>query len=204
MKKNDYTKQQFARALKDLAQTSPLKSVTVQAIVEHCGFNRGTFYYHFYDKQELINWIYHTEITEPTREILNGPPNGWHEISAYGLNLMHQNKSFYLQALKMDNHNCLMEYIKTEIEGNYERLVRRYAEVYHPEAASMDMAFFSGFMANGAYAMLIKWVENGMQESPEIQAPLFDTIARHSMDAVIVQYLQHNCPQKEPTKQSSH
>jgi len=192
MKKNDYTKQQFAAALKELTQSVPLRSITIRAITEHCSLNRGTFYYHFYDKQELINWIYHTEITEPTRKILEGPPNDWHEISPYGLNLMFQNKSFYLQALKINGQNSLADYIKTEIEENYELMVKRFVEEYYPQAIGLDMKFLCSFMANGAYAMLMKWAENGMQESPEIQAQLLDTIASRSMDAVILQYLQRN------------
>ena len=72
--KNDYTKKQIAAALMECLRSKPLKSITVADITACCGMNRGTFYYHFYDKQELINWIYHMEITEPTRQTLAGPP----------------------------------------------------------------------------------------------------------------------------------
>lgn len=35
-----------------------------------CKINRGTFYYHFRDIQDLINWIYHTEVILPARNMI--------------------------------------------------------------------------------------------------------------------------------------
>lgn len=187
MKKNDYTKERLAQALKQLSRTRTLKSVSVQSIADACGINRGTFYYHFYDKQELINWIYHSDITEPTQKFLSESPENWTQISRFGLNLMFQEKDFYIQAVKLDGQNNLSDYIKTEIEGNWNILVNRYTELCNSAAVPTDMSFFANFMAGGAYSMLMKWLENGMQESPSMLAELIDTIAAHSLDAFVSQ-----------------
>ena len=37
-------------------------------ICSQCGLSRKSFYYHFKDKYELINWIYYTEFVEKAME----------------------------------------------------------------------------------------------------------------------------------------
>ena len=44
-----YTKQAIKNSFLKLLNERPLSRVTVKAIVEDCGINRNTFYYHFAD-----------------------------------------------------------------------------------------------------------------------------------------------------------
>lgn len=188
--KKDHTKKQLAEALKQLLKQNSLKNITIQSIVDYCDLNRGTFYYHFYDRQELINWIYHNEITKPTRSVLYSDPSNWASISTFGLDNMLQNKSFYTQALKLSDQNNLSEYMRIEIEKNWDILIERYIENYYPQLKNIDMSFFSSFIANGAWAMLIKWVRDDMKEDPKVIANMIDTIQTASMEAIIHKYLK--------------
>ena len=58
---SNITKHALSQALKELIKTQPLKKISVGKICEACGMNRKSFYYHFKDKYELINWIFCTE-----------------------------------------------------------------------------------------------------------------------------------------------
>lgn len=182
------TKRQLAAALKQLAGSNALKSLTVQAIADACEINRGTFYYHFYDKLELIQWIYHTEITEPTRAMLADDPQQWSTISIFGLDIMYRDRDFYIQALRLEGPNSLGDYMRTEIEENWRLMTERYMAICYPGQSGINMEFFAEFMANGAWAMLKKWVDGGMRESPPALADLIDTIAGSSMEAIAARY----------------
>ena len=50
------TKQQFSEALDRLLERKSLDRITVSDITDECGLNRQTFYYHFHDIYELIEW----------------------------------------------------------------------------------------------------------------------------------------------------
>jgi len=47
MAKPELTKQLIAQTLKKLMLNTPLDKISVQEIVDACGLNRKTFYYHF-------------------------------------------------------------------------------------------------------------------------------------------------------------
>ena len=54
---NNITKQAICNSFMQLLNEKPLKKITVLDIVNGCGLNRNTFYYHFKDMPELIKFI---------------------------------------------------------------------------------------------------------------------------------------------------
>ena len=52
------TQRAFGNALVRLLQQRPLSKITVNDIVEECGVARQTFYYHFQDIYDLLQWIF--------------------------------------------------------------------------------------------------------------------------------------------------
>ena len=51
------TKQAIKASLMDLLEDRPYSKITVKDIVEHCGINRNSFYYHYQDIPALIEEI---------------------------------------------------------------------------------------------------------------------------------------------------
>ena len=58
MADSNITKSALASALKELMETTPFAKITVSDICAKCNMNRKSFYYHFKDKFDLVNWIY--------------------------------------------------------------------------------------------------------------------------------------------------
>ena len=61
MSGSQITKKALALSIKKLMETIPLSKISIRQIADNCGVNRQTFYYHFKDKFDLVNWIYYTE-----------------------------------------------------------------------------------------------------------------------------------------------
>ena len=58
MADSNITKRALAAALKELMEQKPFSKINVAEICEKCGMNRKSFYYHFKDKYDLVNWIF--------------------------------------------------------------------------------------------------------------------------------------------------
>lgn len=50
------TKRAIEQSLKNLLLKKPLTKITINDIAEDCGINRMTFYYHFKDIYDLVEW----------------------------------------------------------------------------------------------------------------------------------------------------
>ena len=51
------TKRAIADAFRKLLEQRSIEKITVKDIVNECGLNRQTFYYHFYDIYDLMEWM---------------------------------------------------------------------------------------------------------------------------------------------------
>ncbi|MEE0511377.1 MAG: TetR family transcriptional regulator [Peptococcaceae bacterium] len=51
------TKAMIAEALLEAATHKPIDKVTVKDVVETCGITRQTFYYHFQDLLDVVEWL---------------------------------------------------------------------------------------------------------------------------------------------------
>lgn len=58
------TKKLFADALKAAMKEKPFSKITVSEIINACGVNRKTFYYHFTDIYDLLQWMFQQEALE--------------------------------------------------------------------------------------------------------------------------------------------
>ena len=73
---NNTTDQVLADSLKALVLQKPVEKITIKEITDKAGVIRPTFYNHFQDKYELLEWIIREEILAPTHPLIkNGLTN---------------------------------------------------------------------------------------------------------------------------------
>ena len=58
MADSQLTKRALSAAMKELMAERPMEKIRIGDIVERCNMNRQSFYYHFKDKYDLVNWIF--------------------------------------------------------------------------------------------------------------------------------------------------
>ena len=71
------TKEALAAAMKKLLATKPVDKITVKDLVEECGVNRQTFYYHFDDVYDLLEWVFEQDADRvpPAFTVIVPPPD---------------------------------------------------------------------------------------------------------------------------------
>ncbi len=86
------TKRALEQSLKRLLATKPLAKITIADITEDCGISRMTFYYHFKDIYDLVEWC----LEEDAASVLNGAQTveTWQEGYLAVLSEVQQNKAF--------------------------------------------------------------------------------------------------------------
>lgn len=109
MKDSNITKTDFGKALKELMLEKEFEKIRVRNICEKCQWGRNSFYYHFKDKYDLINWIFDTEFME----ILENE-KGKTELELFIAvsTYFYENKDFYKKALKIEGQNSFSEHFR--------------------------------------------------------------------------------------------
>ena len=162
MKKGESTKKKIAEAFKNLVKTDSFDSITITDITNECDLNRLTFYYHFKDKYDLLNWIFYTEVIKPVRENIEAA--NWAERLLSVLRGMKDNKDYYDKVIsyeRLDFWNYLFDVAK-EIMTDTIR-----AKNVNGEISESDVLFLAYFFAFGVSGSIFDWAAQGMQKTPE-------------------------------------
>ena len=69
MADSNITKNALAVSMKKLMEKKPFSKISVGDICEDCGMNRKSFYYHFRDKYDLVNWIFYVDFIERMEQL---------------------------------------------------------------------------------------------------------------------------------------
>lgn len=109
MSNNNVTQELFAEALYDLLKERSLEKISVKDITESSKLGRSTFYYHFQDKYELVNWIFYSDMKASIREF-EEPHRVTESFQSVCRRLYHE-REFYKPCFRYIGQNSLFEYI---------------------------------------------------------------------------------------------
>lgn len=156
------TKNAMAKALMTLLEKKTLDKITVKEIVDLCGVNRQTFYYHFQDVYALLEWIFVTE----AENIISDKQSieTWKEDFLAIFQYLQQNKPLILNTYRSIGRESLEQYLYKAVYGFIYAVVRKEAE--NKQIPQEDVEFFADFYKYAFVGLVLDWVRGGMKEPP--------------------------------------
>lgn len=106
------TKWKLADALKKLMKVKSIKKITIQDIVEESGMTRQSFYYHFHDIYEIIEWMCKNNLLKNCA-VEEENPDAW--IYQLFLNVK-EDRKFYKKIVSELGREVVEKTIAEEIE----------------------------------------------------------------------------------------
>lgn len=161
------TKKAIAEAMKELARKKSFDKISIADITTACGLNRQTFYYHFQDKYELLNWIYYNEAFLPVMDGITF--DNWHEKLCGLLRHMKEDQAFFANTTRCDQDG-FKDYLLSLTSAIFVDAIEELDT--GSRLLPDDKKFISEFYAYGICGTILGWVKGGMKVKPE-------TVARH-------------------------
>lgn len=163
MATNGITKKAIADGMKQLMQETPFDRITTADILQASSISRKTFYYHFRDKYDIVNWIFETEIVGNIMECTT--LDSWHEASYRMCRYFKQNRVFYKNAVNTSGQNCFIQFLHVMVVGQMERLCKDARE--QKRINDDDFTFLVEFYYGAFIGVFIPWVKDDMREDPD-------------------------------------
>lgn len=168
------TKKAIAAGMKELTKKKSFDKITVSDIAEICGLNRQTFYYHFQDKFDLVNWIYYNEIISTVVDDLTYE-NCMEKVFQM-LTKMKTDDYFYMSTLKASVKNEFEECLFKIVSELFSDIIEEIASDANAIMEDDEIRFIADFYAFGMTGMIISWASGGMKKSPEYIAKQIKTL----------------------------
>ncbi len=156
-----FTKKAIKESFWKLLNEQPLNQISVRDIVEDCGINRNSFYYHFQDIPSLIEEI----VMDAANVLINKYPNisSIDECFEAAFRFSLDNKKAILHICNSVNRNIYEQYLMQICEY----VVTTYFNtVFHENAISEEYrSLFILFTKCELFGLFIDWVNSGMPEN---------------------------------------
>ena len=157
------TKRALEASLKNLLLKKPLNKITINDIAEDCGINRMTFYYHFKDIYDLVEWSCH----EDAARALGGKKtyDTWQQGFLNIFRAVEDNKPFIMNVY----HSVSREHVETYLyKLTYDLLIGVVEEKSKGiSVRDEDKQFIADFYKYAFVGIMLNWIKCGMTEDPE-------------------------------------
>lgn len=158
-----FTKKAIADSFIKLLNEKPLDKISVKDIVEDCGVNRNTFYYHYQDIYALLEDIFEAEARAVIEE--NIPYNTWQEAFITSTKFALQNKKAIYHIYNSINRDNLERYLYNVADTLTTGYVKRQAEGL--DASEESIRLITLFYKHAVVGVILEWLQRGMKDEPE-------------------------------------
>ena len=189
------TKLALEASLKKLMLHKPLDKITINDLTTDCGISRMSFYYHFKDIYDLVEWV----CVEDGRRALQDKKtyDTWQEGLCQIFEAVLENKPFILNVYRSVSKDKIESYL-------YKLTYELIANVVEEKStgtglAQADRSFIAEFYKYGFVGVMLDWIGEGMKaDYREITARIC-TLMHGSIDNSIRNF----APPKQPCMVSS-
>lgn len=153
------TKEALAASLKQMMKMKPIEKITVKDLVELCGVNRQTFYYHFDDVYDLLEWVFEQDANRVLpKEVVY---SHWREDVVIFFEYLYENSTFALNVYNSNSRLYMLRYLK----GRLQSCIYSFAIIVSEgrNIDRQDFDFVVEFYANGIIGLIAQWLDMGMQ-----------------------------------------
>ena len=153
-----FTKREIKNSFIKLLTERPISQITVKDIVEDCGVNRNSFYYHFQDIPSLLEEI----IVEMTAKVIENLPeeSTFEEKVTAALQEINLNKRMIYHIYGSSNR----EFYEKQLMKICEHVIRTYirSREYSERVDSKDLEFVISYLKCELFGQLIDWLNHDM------------------------------------------
>lgn len=157
------TKRALEQSLKNLLLKKPLNKITINDIAEDCGISRMTFYYHFRDIYDLVEWA----CLEDARRALEEKRthDTWQQGLLQIFRAVQANRPFILNVYRCVDRAQVESYLNPLVDDLLMGVVEEQsAGLNVPEE---DKAFIARAYAHVFVGLTLDWIRGDMREPPE-------------------------------------
>ena len=168
------TKKALAEALRERLKTSKLENIRIRDITDDVGLNRQTFYYHFQDIYELLEWMFEEEAKKILLEESDG--DDFASITKRVVEQVRQEETILRNIYASINRQLLDKYLRNWVAPFVKARIDVLSEGINISEENRD--FILKFFVMAILGLTFEWFESGMDydilESLDKVSVIFD------------------------------
>ena len=178
------TKRALEQSLKNLLLKKPLTKITINDIAEDCGINRMTFYYHFKDIYDLVEWV----CLEDARRALEEKKTyeTWQQGFLQIFEAVRENKPFIMNVYRCVHREQVEKYLRPLVDHLLLGVINEEAEGM--TVREEDKEFIAQVYSYIFVGLMLDWIKEDMKEDPELIVERLATLIKGSVPVALTRF----------------
>ena len=169
--KRKTAKEILTASFQELAAQKSIDKITIQEIVENCGYSPATFYRNFKDKYDLIAWEHARAVAEIVDQT-SADNYPWKQTLYDGARLYNDNKDYLVNLLQhTSGRDSFMRYM-TEI--NYSVLEKYILSVNGNQKLTHEEMMYVKIYIHGFVGLACEWILGQIDATTEEIAEVYE------------------------------
>ena len=178
------TKRALEQSLKNLLLKKPLSKITISDLTEDCGMNRMTFYYHFKDIYDLVEWSCLTDAKRALDE--KKTYDTWQQGFLQILEAVQANKPFIMNVYHCVHREQVEIYLRPLVEDLILNVVNEEAGGLN--VRDEDKTFIVQAYSYIFIGIMLDWIKEDMKEDPQEIVEHLNKLIKGSIRASLTRF----------------
>lgn len=158
---SEMTKRLLADSIKKSLSKKAFKKITVKDIVSECNLTRQTFYYHFQDVYDLVDWMFSDIIKGLLKDSSeNSRKQNYKNILIY----ISENRNFFLSTLNHMGYEYLKNAIYPPFFEYNKSYILKLSLDSEKKIAEKKIDFLANLQTLSLISFLINWIDISMKQ----------------------------------------
>lgn len=175
------TKRALEESLKRLLLTKPLNKITIADITSDCGISRMTFYYHFQDIYDLVEWACEEDAARAIAG--NKTADTWQTGLLDTFLALRENKPFIASIYHDMSREQVERFLVPVVSDLVKSVVDEHAARRH--VREQDRDFIARFFAHALIGTVLDWIARDMRDDPQQLVLRVATIADGAIETAL-------------------
>lgn len=184
MGKQEITKRILTDSLKKLMKKKTIERITIKEITDESGLNRQTFYYHFKDIYNQLEWMFEQDVVKLIKK--HEGEKIWKEGLLDVFNYFKENREICKCLLRSVKREQLYDYSQNHLRNIFRRTIDELSEGIEIKDKNKEM--LADYYVISFIGIMEQWVYGNIKETPEELIGFIDVMIQDQMRGVKLRF----------------
>lgn len=167
-----------------LVLEKPFEKITVKQICDKTGVIRGTFYNHFMDKYDALEYLTNRLIIEGFDQSDDG------DLAKHIIQVFYDKKEFFTHAFTITGQNSFASMLEHIFTSAYTSVFDRHDVDFSKVPVTKD--YLARYLASSTIFIFRDWTKHNFQQSPEEIYKTFQFLCSYSLTDIVYENTHNN------------
>ncbi len=180
---SDFTKKAIIASFTKILREKPFEKITIHEITADCGVSRMTFYYHFEDIYDLLDYVIEEKLRASVSRAFTYETWPMDYVAVFDTVL--EDKTFFLKIFNSIDLRRIEYYLSAFAHQCVGKMISEQTKLLGLAFNEKKQELICDIYCYSMVGLLLKWISSGMKENPRVLVGEFCAVIKGTLAVML-------------------